>query len=218
MDEDIYSVSIAGLNTNNATEAWIRLITANGNRLIWAHQNGQTEIRLETPNSIETLVLLPEFGHILIGGRETGLYRSTDDGQSWGGPYDSPEPGCLRVYGDQLYICGSNWTDGYALLQTEVSDENPDEWIWNPILNFGEVRQVQNCPSDTRTAEYCDYLWEEVVLEAGFNRDQPSDSGNVDDGIDTGRETSNCGCTQGPNQSIGLLAWGCLLFIRRRKE
>ncbi len=217
LDEDCYSVDILALNPDDSTQAWLKLITADGDRVIRAHSDGSTETILDTPDSIEALVVLPQSGHILMGGREAGLYRSTDEGQTWTGPHATPEPGCLRVHEEYLYICSSNWTDGSALSRTPLSETDPDNWSWESLLNFGQVRQVEPCEPDSITYQVCDPLWEVVVLEAGFDR--VLDTGSSDSGTDkSGGGPKQCGCASRAIAPHWLTLSPILFGIVRRRQ
>ena len=83
LPEDGYSITILGLNPEDSTQAWLKLITADGDRLIRAGTDGSTTTLMESAESLEALAVLPQSEHILLGGREAGLYRSTDGGESW---------------------------------------------------------------------------------------------------------------------------------------
>lgn len=203
--EDVYSVSMLGAAEG---AAWARLSGADSDALVRIDAGGDTTEVFRFEDVITAFDAGPGAGELYVGGKELGLFYSADAGASWSEGLVAPQPGCLRTRGEERFVCGHNWADGAAVLRTPLQGGDPAGWTWEPVVWFGDVRQVQDCPADSDTMVKCLELWKNASPEAGFDQDPTADGGADDSGVpDTGApSTSGGGCCAGSKAGLVWLA------------
>lgn len=209
--DDVYSVSALGYADG---AAWLRLAGAQDDALVRVEADGSVREVRRLDDVITAFDQGPDDGTVYVGGKDLGLFWSTDGGQTWGGPDDAPQPGCLRTRGDERFICGHNWSDGASVLRTDLQGGDPADWTWEPLVWFGDVRGPLSCPAGSDVAVTCEPLWEVAAPEAGFDQARSDDTGVDDTGgapID-----GDTGCCKGGAAGVLLLP-GLLGWLRRRR-
>lgn len=199
--------------------AWLRVNDSGSDALLHVFADGTYDEVFRFDDQLGGFDIGPGDDVLFVGGRDLGLYRSTDGGETWGSRAESPEVGCLETHGDHRYICGHNWADGSSVLRTPVSDSDPSEWTWEEVLWFGDVHATEECPEGSTVAERCDPIWESAAPEAGFDQERPDEG----DSGDTGGPPDEEGCCKKDSAdsraaaAVGL-AWAALLGLRRRRS
>ncbi|MHB8416707.1 MAG: beta propeller repeat protein [Myxococcales bacterium] len=219
-------IRLAEVDPNDCGTAYLRLTVvladAAQDYLAVTHDSGRTiQILFRAPDLI-TAFLVGADGTLYAGMRSAGLWAAPPAGA--GLPTFQQVAGihvrCLGQRAGQLYACGDNWADHFAL---GVSGD--DGKSWTSLLQFVQIAGLAACP-DTDIVATCGRTWcgENGLVglfgiqDAGY----PCDAGTVGGGSDAGQASPSprgCGCA-----STGDLAWiafaalAALLGWRRRCE
>lgn len=216
-------VLVLEVDPADTDRAYLRVNASGTDTLLRLHRDGTVEELFSFEDQLLGFDVGPDPEELLLGGRDLGLYRSTDGGESWTGRHPSPEVGCLEHRGGYRYICAHNWADGASVLRTPVSESSPDDWEWEPVFWFGDVHAPEECPEGSTTYERCEPLWETVAPEAGYDQERaPEDTADTGSGGDP--EPDRCGC-RGDDEDAGASGAAAagvlvlaLLGLRRRRS
>lgn len=208
-------VLVLEVDPGDEDRVYLRVNDSGVDTLLRLHRDGSVEELFSFEDQLLGFDVGPDPDELLAGGRDLGLYRSTDGGQTWTGRHPSPEVGCLEHRGGYRYVCAHNWADGASVLRTPVADTSPDDWEWEPVFWFGDVHAPEECPEGTTVHDRCEPLWETVAPEAGYDQERvPEDTGDTGTGSEP--EPEGCGCrSEGGAAAVLILA---LLGLRRRRR
>ncbi len=159
-------------------------------------------------------------GEVWAGATSSGLFRSTDGGQTFAPvPANPPvNPRCLRERPDGvLYACGNNLPpDSAALTRTT------DGVTWSPFLSFAALAGPVRCEEGTSQRDDCQaILWCGVAEQLGVTG---SDIDCTDAGVDAAGGGANgsggcCGAGRDTRTPVTLsVVLMALLRYRRRRN
>lgn len=184
------NASIYLLAVDASGEAWLRMPDPDLDRLLRVDTAAASEV-LSSQTAITAFDTGPDAGAVFWGSQEEGLRGSSDGGSTWGDPVEHPIPNCLVSHGTDRYVCSHNWSDGAALMRTELVSSDPAGWDWTSALWFGDVHGPSACPAGTASADVCDPLWEVVSAASGLDLERP-DTATEDSAA--GAKTEGCTC------------------------
>jgi hypothetical protein len=175
---------------------------------------------LDTDRAI-LAVALRGGGSVIAGGTtkvENGhgcLWRSTDDGATFGPCEVGPQTECLHQNADgSIFACGANWEpDFFAMARSD------DAQTWNKVFRFHEMVGPLRCPAGTVQRNVCELgLWPGIREQFGVTG--PNDAGPVVGDDDAqGGSPGCCDSSGGGVATVALIVLaGVLLFWRGRRR
>lgn len=165
----------------------------------------------------------------LSGADGGGLFRSTDRGVSFTQVRDGLSLSCLAARGSELWACGNNFTDGFAIGRSTDGGAT-----FEPMLVLADIAGPVECaagsPLPACAMEYSDLVRDLALGGGGGDGGVPADggTGDADGSIDPPGAASDGGCrcsAPGASRSepLGIAAFllvsiAALGRLRRRRE
>ena len=204
-------VRIAAVDPDDGQTVYLRISSATGEELAVTHDGGKTIEPLFTPPEPMTAFLRAQDGTLYVGTRGHGLYAAAPAGADGGPPsfavVNSVHVRCLGERLGELYACGDNWVDKFALGRSSDGGKTFTE-----VLQFVQIGGLASCPGGGIQAS-CGGTWS--ALEQLFGIDAgspPTDAGSASPSA----PPHGCGCGQAGGGALLAVGLGILLFRRRR--
>lgn len=182
--------------------------------LVKATSDGTFSTVFTLSSALDAFASGPAVGKLYVGGRQAGLFKSADGGQTWSDPTYVPEAGCLKTLGNRRYQCTNNLADGVAVIVTDLTSGQQEDVLW-----FGDVHQPASCPSTSQAAQICDPYWESIKATAWLDQTPPPTPTPIPIIAVEGNGLAG-GCNHGGTRPAPL-SWALMLVgawgIRRRR-
>lgn len=220
------NLRLLAVDPNDPDTVYMRVVKtadADSERLVRSRDAGETwETILNVPEL--TSLLIDPRGRIWVGGRNPGtpevvldggigldggapmfgrhgLWRSDDGGESFELVRGDLSIGCLAWRDGELWACGANFRDGFALGRSSNGGES-----FEPVLRYQEMSGPITCAEGDSTPTACMMMFGgDTDIEVDLNVVGPQSSGGG-------------GCATATGSSVGVLTACALLWIRRRRS
>lgn len=160
--EPYSSVYPLEIDMNDPEVAWLRISNSDtriDSLVRFTLANGFSTV-FSMDSAIDAFASGPAPLELFVGGRQGGLYHSTD-GVTFGEPSYQPQAGCLKTYGNRRFQCTNDLADGIAVIETDLTTGKQKDVLW-----FGDVHEPETCPEGSQSAQICDPYWESVKATA----------------------------------------------------
>ncbi len=118
-------------------------------RLVRSADGGVSFEELLVVPDIAAFWVSPDGQTLLVGGIQgTGLRRSTDGGATFE-TVGEWEVSCITQRDGEIWLCGNNYADGFALAALEEDD------TVRTLLTFDGVRDLTSCADEDDTTQIC---------------------------------------------------------------
>ena len=145
-------------------------------------------------------------GTMLVGSRVAGGWISTDSGMTFSKWNGAPHTRALGERSGQLYACGDNWLDQFA-----VGVSSDGGVTWRPLLRFDQICGPKQC---TNVQTVCASPWRDLVtlfeIPETVCGQSPPDGGAGSGGGGSG---GGCGCRVGGRAMAGWAVLAALVAI-----
>lgn len=209
--EEYSSVYPLEIDMNDESVAWLRVSNSDtriDSLVRFTLADGFSTV-FTMDSAIDAFASGPGEHELFVGGRQGGLYHSTD-GVHFGEPVYEPQAGCLKTYGNRRFQCTNDLADQVSVIETDLVTGQQKNVLW-----FGDVHEPETCPSDSQSAQICDPYWESVKASAWL------DLTPVPTATPVPEESTGCNCSGSdnatPSASLLLLLPGLGLWRRRRR-
>lgn len=242
-DEKTVGLFVAAIDPSNPDTVYLRVAgprsdgkPGRSTKLVRSDDAGATwQVVAQSTGEMLGFALGDDGNTLFYGGPDDGLVRSRDRGKTFEHIGDAHVL-CLRWHAGELYVCGTNETDHFALAHSCDMGST-----LRPMLGFfGGISGIYPCPASTVEGSSCKERLDGIHLalsEAGTTTDLPADPtcdgdaiadavadstladvspdtltdgdrGDADGNGDAGSDSSNGGETTVGNESSGC---GCSL-------
>jgi uncharacterized protein (TIGR03382 family) len=186
-----------------------------GDRLYRSTDGGATwDEVLVSPDAIRK-VLFTHDHRVLVATITSGVFASTDGGQTFAPLADQPQTACLAERSDNtLFACGTNWEPDFMAL-----GRSNDATGWQKTFRFVELAGPLQCPHRTAQYEQCELLgW--PVLREQFTAVAPACAAQPDaPGPPPGDGGGCCDASAGgPASALAGIALYLVAGLRRRRR
>ena len=198
---------LAQLDRVAADTLYLRVSYPTYDELWVSRDGGKTMQKLFTAAEPLSAFLASADGSLYAGTRNGGLYEAPASAPAaFVLVNGSVHPRCLAERGGQLYACGDDFKDGFALGSS--SDHGR---TFSDVVRFDQIAGLASCPSEPAFAQTCAFAWQTISeLFRG-----------ADAGSTTGAKSSSCGgCASGlvgPEGTDLFLPGLLLLWLRKRR-
>jgi len=212
---------IHAVDPQDADHLLASFTSAFSGRLVASRDGGRSFEDVEEVTSIDALDWHPDGEIVVLSGvNQTGVWRSTDGGQTFERIRDDLDLLCLS------YIEGELWGCGGVEVETQVTRSLDDGETWSPVMVFETDIDVRvPCAADTTVGEVCPAAVAELrddfdlpPLDGGADAGPGMDGGPVDVGPPASGaldEGGGSGCTSATPSGF---AWLVLLGAARRRR
>jgi photosystem II stability/assembly factor-like uncharacterized protein len=211
------NIHLLGVDPNDAAHVLMHVQSEDDDRIVRSTDGGETWAVVASMPSVEGFAWSEDGTTAWVGGDEgSGLWRSDDGGATFARIDPDHEVGCLAVRGDELWACGNNFTDGFAIGRSTDGGAS-----FEPMLVLADVRGMVECPPESDTAVECTPQLPDLISDLGLALDAGTspDAGSGGPGGGGG-----CGCHAArPARgalapALAFLAAGALRFRRRARR
>ncbi|MFL5318898.1 MAG: hypothetical protein ACJ790_04520 [Myxococcaceae bacterium] len=149
-------------------------------------------------------VLVSSDGHTVLASAIGGVFKSTDDGETFTKVASPSDNGCLWSNGSTTYVCGSPAPDGFSVGLIDVSSG-----AVTPLLAaLSDIKGPKQCPAGTSVANTCSTYWGEYAPSLGITTTTPQPPSDPP-------PAKTCGCDAAAGVALPL---GVLAIVRRRRR
>jgi photosystem II stability/assembly factor-like uncharacterized protein len=183
-DETDRNIYVLGVDPNDPDHLLMRVKNEGDDRLVRSTDAGTTWSVVQTLPDIDSFAWAENGATVWMGGdMGTGLYRSDDGGVSFAQIHAELEISCLSSRGSELWACGNNYTDGFAIgLSTDGGE------TFEKKLLYAEIPGMIECAPDSATTTACTPELPDLIFDLGLPLDAgvPRPDGSVAPWLDSG--------------------------------
>lgn len=173
--------------------------------LLKSVDSGETFAPILTSTELFTSVAFGADPATVYAASGNNLYRSVNDGQAFDRLPHPERNACVTTRGSEVYSCGLQELDGWAVGQLTGGD-------FSPLLKWSRITGPFTCPSPSLVESICVPVW--PVVRATFPLETVDGGGASDAGVKDGGHGAGalngggCGCS-----GVGLGPWAELLGL-----
>lgn len=212
-----------GVLPSNESVVYARSLGANapiGDALFRSVDAGQTWTRIFDSDDAIVSFLIRDDEALIAGTVNSGVFISTNGGDTWTPAQQQPEMACISQRSDgELFACGANWGPDFFSI-----GRSGDGQTWSNILRFSEIKAPLSCPAGTIQRDTCEAkLWPSMCEMFGCNAADAGpgagDGGNAnnDGGVGNGGGGGCCDSGEGVEHSLPLVLLVVYFVVRRRR-
>ena len=200
-DETDRNIYVLGVDPANPDHLLMRVKSEGDDRLVRSTDAGTTWSVAATIPDVDAFAWSEDGSMVWIGGDSgTGLYRSDDRGATFTQIDAELEVTCLASRGSELWACGNNYTDGFAIgLSTDGGD------TFEKRLLYAEIPGMVECAPDSATTTMCTPELPDLIFDLGLPLDAgvPRPDGSVAPWLDAGPLPDGAAGDAGPGFDAG---------------
>jgi len=215
------NVFLLGVDPTDAEHLLAKVENEVADRLVRSRDGGESWEDVLRMRRIDGFAWSGDGSTVWVGGTEgTGLYRSDDGGERFSVVDADVEIGCLTLRSGELWACGNNFTDGFAVGRSADGGESFEQ-----VLLYTDIRGIAECSSG-ETPDVCAELLPDLITDLGLPLDgglDPDGGTAADGGPGDGGGGGGCGCrTAGDTPTTPRMPWivACVavsaIWLRRR--
>ena len=201
-DETDRNIYVLGVDPTDPSHVLMRVKNEGDDRLVRSTDGGTTWTVVLTTPDIDAFAWSENGETVWVGGdMGTGLHRSDDGGAAFTQIRADIEIGCLASRGTELWACGNNFTDGFAIgLSTDAGA------TFEKKLLYAEIPGMVECAPDSATTSTCTPELPDLIFDLGLPLDAgvPRPDGSIAPWLDAGPGTdAGGGADAGPGADSG---------------
>jgi photosystem II stability/assembly factor-like uncharacterized protein len=199
-DHNIYLLGVDPLDPNRLFVR-VRAVKLD-DRVVESRDGGETWTEVLTLPDVVAFAWSDEGMHIAIGGRAgVGLWLSEDGGATFTQVQPELELGCASFRGDELWACGNNALDGFAIGRSTDAGRS-----FEPVFTFEEIDGLLVCAEDSEVERECRGLVLDLYMDLGLDAGIGPDAGTP---LDAGPDR-DAGTPARPGRSIAGGGCSCM--------
>lgn len=227
------SLLLLAVDPTNADKIFARVSGDFQDRLVMTVDAGDHWTDLAALPFVQSFVIAPDGQRLWFGGgQDSGLWYSSDGGETLEQLDRDLDVNCLGLRDDELWICANNATDGFAIGKSTDGGR-----VFTPVFRFAEFAGIVECEGESETVNTCEMFEADIRWDLGADGGVPfgTDAGFRDAGVVVGdagsdvrdagmvlrkKKPSGCSAAQGrsPDAGIGLVALGFAAFARCKRR
>ena len=208
---------VEAVDPANPDHVFARSFGANppgGDRLYRSTNGGATWTEVVATTDAIRRVLFTHDGKIIVATVASGVYESTNGGQTFEALPGQPQMACLdeRSADGTLFACGSNWDPDFKAL-----GRSSDAGRWDKVFRFVELAAPLSCPRQTAQYQTCEAkVW--PTLQEQFGAHAPACAGPVvPDAAVPPVEHGGCCDARGEGAASAMIALVVMGLVTRRR-